>query len=127
LFLCVITFLESTANWSEKRGSLRFDKVYRNSHSTGDAILIEGGITQHDEGNPVMRTLIGFGAGSSHFDAKVNFLDNRTKTVLGDIAVDQMSWALGGMMAGTQDVKSHMELSASKIAEELKKAKVQIK
>ncbi len=63
------------------------------------------------------------GAGSSYFDAKVNIQNNVTKEMLASIDVDQMSWALGGMFAGAQDVKSHMVSSAKKIAEEVSLAK----
>jgi hypothetical protein len=96
-----------------------FDKIERNANSTESALLIDGNITQYEEGNPALRTLIGLGAGSSHFDAKVNFKDNITKELLAEIDVDQMSWALGGIMAGSQDVKSHMNSSAKKIADEV--------
>ena len=62
-------------------------------------------------------------SGSSHFDAKVCFKDNETKNILGTIDVDKQSWALGGALAGTQDVKSHMESAAEKIVSEITKAK----
>ena len=102
-----------------------FASIDRNVDSTDAALLIDGSITQYTEGNVAARMLIGFGAGSSHFDAKVYFRDNRTKQVLGEINVDQMSWALGGALAGAQDVKSHMTVAASKIANELKASKLQ--
>ncbi|WP_410520745.1 DUF4410 domain-containing protein [Candidatus Tisiphia endosymbiont of Dioctria rufipes] len=69
------------------------------------SILIDGKITKYSEGNAVMRTLIGFGAGSSRFDAKINIKDNETKKLLGSIDANKMSWALGGVIAGSQDVK----------------------
>ena len=100
-----------------------FDKIERNTNSPESALLIDGNITQYEEGNVALRTLIGLGAGSSHFDAKVNIKDNITKELLAEIDVDQMSWALGGIMAGSQDVKSHMNLSAKKIADEVAIAK----
>ena len=100
-----------------------FNNVERNSNSTSQALLIDGQITEYEEGNSALRFMVGFGAGSSHFDAKVYFKDNLTKNILGNIDVDKQSWALGGALAGTQDVKSHMESSASKIASEIAKAK----
>ncbi|MCC8368778.1 MAG: DUF4410 domain-containing protein [Rickettsia endosymbiont of Oxypoda opaca] len=100
-----------------------FNIVERNVDSTTTAILIDGKITKYNEGNAVMRTLIGFGAGSSQFDAKINIRDNETKQLLGTIDVNKMSWALGGAIAGTQDVKSHMNSAASKIADECAIAK----
>ncbi|WP_341758410.1 DUF4410 domain-containing protein [Candidatus Tisiphia endosymbiont of Ditula angustiorana] len=66
-----------------------FDKVQRNVDSTDRAILIDGKITKYSEGNAVMRTLIGFGAGSSRFDAKINIKDNETKKLLGILLVNE--------------------------------------
>jgi ribosomal silencing factor RsfS len=67
--------------------------------------------------------LLGFGAGSSRFDAKINIRDNNTKELLGSIDVNKMSWLLGGAIVGSQDVKSHMNAAASKIADECANAK----
>jgi hypothetical protein len=100
-----------------------FNQVERNVESKDNALLIDGKITKYHEGNPVMRTLVGFGVGSSKFEAKVNIRDNETKQHLGSIDVNKMSWALGGVIAGTQDVKSHMNSAASKIADECAVAK----
>ncbi|XVN40967.1 MAG: DUF4410 domain-containing protein [Rickettsia endosymbiont of Argas persicus] len=87
------------------------------------AILIDGKITKYDEGNGVMRVLIGFGAGRSHFDAKVNIRDNQTKENLGFVDVNKCSWLLGGAIAGSQDIKSHMNSAGSSIAKECNMAK----
>lgn len=100
-----------------------FAKVARNVESTDTALLIDGKITKYSEGNAVMRTMIGFGAGSSYFDAIVNISDNTTKQHLGSIDVNKMSWALGGVIAGSQDTKSHMNSAAAKIADECATAK----
>lgn len=100
-----------------------FNTVERNKNSEAQALLIDGEITEYEEGNAGLRFMIGFGAGSSHFDAKVCFKDNETKNILGTIDVDKQSWALGGALAGTQDVKSHMESAAEKIVSEITKAK----
>ena len=100
-----------------------FNKVVRNQYSTAQALLIDGEITQYEEGNPAARVILGFGAGRSHFDAKVYAKDNRTKKLLADIIVDHRSWALGGAIAGSQDVKAHMNYASSKIASEIAKAK----
>jgi hypothetical protein len=100
-----------------------FNKVERNVESTDKALLIDGKITKYSEGNPVMRTLIGFGAGSSRFDAKISIRDNATKKHLGNMDVNKMSWALGGVIAGIQDTKSHMNSAALKIADECARAK----
>lgn len=108
---------------SNIRSKNAFTKVVRNQSSTEHALLIDGEITQYDEGNTVARMLVGFGAGSSHFDAKVYAKDNSTKKTLADIKVDHHSWALGGAIAGAQDVKSHMNTASVKIASEVAKAK----
>ena len=100
-----------------------FDNVERNIYSESDALLIDGQITECEEGNSGLRLMIGFGAGSSYFNAKVYFKDNITKNILGHIDVNKQSWALGGAIAGTQDLRSHMESAASKIASEIAKAK----
>ena len=89
----------------------------------GKAVVISGKIREYKEGNAVLRTVIGFGAGSSYFDADVNFADNETGAAIGSITVDKNSWVLGGFVAGVQDVKSHMDSAAQSIAAELKKAK----
>jgi len=101
-----------------------FNTVERNViDSDQHAILIDGKIIKYDEGSSVMRTLVGFGAGRSHFDAKVNIKDNNTNKLLGIIDVNKCSWLLGGVVAGNQDVKSHMNSAASKVATECTLAK----
>jgi len=100
-----------------------FNKVERKPISTPHTIIIEGTITQCEEGNKALRTAIGLGTGISHFDATVILKDNRTKKTLGNIDVNKMSWALGGITAGMQDVDSHMESAASSIADALEEAK----
>lgn len=108
---------------TEVKAKKIFDKVERNTKYNGKALLIDGKITEYQEGSAAARMLIGLGAGSSHFDAKVNIKDNKTKKNLGEIDVNKMSWALGGAIAASQDVKSHMNSAASKIANELASAK----
>ncbi|MFY9589963.1 DUF4410 domain-containing protein [Rickettsia endosymbiont of Halotydeus destructor] len=101
-----------------------FNAVERNVvDSSQHAILIDGRVIKYDEGNGVMRMLVGFGAGRSHFDAKVNIRDNQTNKSLGLIDVNKCSWLLGGAIAGSQDIKSHMNSAASKIATECAIAK----
>jgi hypothetical protein len=102
--------------------SKAFSSVAR-SKSAGKAIVVSGKVREYKEGDAVLRGLIGFGAGSSYFDADVNFTDNQTGKPMGEITVDKNSWVLGGLAAATQDVKSHMDSAAETIAEELKKAK----
>ncbi|WP_020396657.1 DUF4410 domain-containing protein [Thiolinea disciformis] len=99
-----------------------FESVSR-EQASGKALVISGKIREYKEGNVALRALIGFGAGSSYFDADVAFSDNETGKKIGDIKVDKNSWALGGVIAATQDVASHMDSAASSIANQLKKAK----
>jgi len=99
-----------------------FQNVER-SMTEGKSILIDGDITRYEEGNPTMRLLIGFGAGSSYFDAIVNLKDAQTGEKIGDIVVDKNSWALGGGIAAAQDVNAHMQSAAETIAENLANAK----
>ncbi|WPX97232.1 DUF4410 domain-containing protein [Candidatus Bandiella euplotis] len=104
-----------------------FDEVERGGggSKTNSCLLIDGEIIKCDEGNAAARMLIGLGAGSSYFDANVFFKDSKTKEVLGEIKVSQMSWALGGALAAGQDVLSYMKAASSKIARELASAKKQ--
>lgn len=101
-----------------------YDKVLREAPESLEGVLIvTGEITRYDEGNPTMRLLIGMGAGSSYFDARVDVLDAKTKKVIGIINVDRNSWVLGGGIAMSQDVASHMDAAAERIAEEMDSAK----
>lgn len=108
---------------SSVRSKNSFKKVDRNITSEEFALLIDGKINKYEKGNAAMRTLIGFGAGSSKFNAIVDVKDNQTKKLLGRIDVSKMSWLLGGIAAGSQDVESHMDSAASKIADECTKSK----
>ena len=110
---------------SEIESKKVFNNVERNANSTNSCLLIDGKVTKCDEGNAAARMLFGFGAGSSHFDADVYIRDNKTNQILGEIKVGQMSWALGGAIAASQDVFSHIKTASSKIARELVLAKKQ--
>ncbi len=103
--------------------SKAFANVERNKNTNEKAIVIEGNITRYEEGKAALRFLVGFGAGSSNFDAKVIFKDNHTNKHLSEIIVDKQSWALGGAFAGSQDVQSHMISAAEIISNEMKLAK----
>jgi hypothetical protein len=83
------------------------------------ALLIDGDITRYRDGNAALRALIGFGAGSSYFDATVRFTDADSGRVLGTIMVDKNSWPLGGLAAAFQDGDAHMQGAAARIAEEV--------
>ena len=62
--------------------------------------------------------------GYSNFDAEVYIKDLQTGEQIGTVNVDKNSWALGGAVALTQDVRSHMVSAAKKIAADLQKAKL---
>ena len=83
------------------------------------ALVIGGEITRYKEGNAALRLIVGFGAGSSYFDATVRFVDADSGRELATIAVDKNSWPLGGALAALQDSDSHMQGAAARIAEEV--------
>lgn len=115
-------FADMIASFIRSKGA--FKTIERNvMDSEQKAILIDGKVTKYNEGSGVMRVLVGFGAGRSHFDAKVSIRDNQTRENLGLIDVNKSSWLLGGPIAGTQDIKSHMNSAADKIATECSVAK----
>ena len=64
--------------------------------------------------------MIGFGAGSSYFDAIVRFTDAATHEEIGEIKVDRNSWVLGGGYASGQTPEMYMAEAARKIASETK-------
>ena len=86
---------------------------------TGRAIRISGDITRYAKGNGALKVLVGFGAGSTHFEADVNLTDAETGTPLGQMVVDKNSWALGGAIAASQSVEDFMTRAAKKIAKDL--------
>ncbi|WP_068082828.1 DUF4410 domain-containing protein [Polycladidibacter stylochi] len=116
------------------RSTYAFQKVIRIKHAantkaeaeklTGPVAVVSGQITEFEDGNATARAMIGFGFGSSHFDADVVVSDARTGTDLGHIKVDKHSWLLGGAIASTQDARSFMPVAAQSIADELKKSKL---
>ncbi len=104
-----------------------FKEVSRNADDVdSNALVIGGNITRYAEGNAALKMMIGLGAGSTYFDAKVTFTDSVTKQQLGEVTVDKNSWALGGGLAAGQSVEHFMNQAAQKIADELADAKVVI-
>ena len=95
------------------------------SRDLGDArsVVISGEITRYAEGNPGLKLVIGFGAGSTYFDAVVRFHDSESDELLGELVVDKNSWVLGGGLAAGQSVEQFMKGAAEKIAKELAEAK----
>jgi hypothetical protein len=100
-----------------------FEKVAHVAAPQPGSLVIQGDITRCVEGSAAMRLLVGLGAGSSYFDATVQFADADTGQQLGEITVDKNSWVLGGGIASTQTVEEFMEGAAKKIAEQAARAK----
>lgn len=103
-----------------------FDEVLYNGKVQDKALLIQGAITEYEPGNAALRAMIGFGAGSSNFDADVNILDNKSKKKLASMKADKTSWALGGAIAAGQNIDVHMQDVAQKIADEITDAKLKV-
>jgi len=95
----------------------KFANVSRTGKPDADTLVINGVITKYKEGNPQLRLWIGMGAGSSFFEATVDFRDHKGGKI-GTINVDKNSWALGGAIAAGQGPQSFMDGAADKIAEE---------
>ena len=91
--------------------------------TAGPALALSGVITRYEEGNAALKFMIGFGAGSTYFDANVELVDVLEGSNLGWIKVDRNSWALGGGVAAGQTVEQFMNEAAQKIANEIEIAK----
>jgi hypothetical protein len=89
----------------------------------GKALVVSGRVTRLTEGNSALRLWIGFGAGSSYFDAEVKLSDAETGNLLGSATSGNNSWPLGGALASGQTVESFLEVSATKIATRLRNGK----
>jgi hypothetical protein len=68
--------------------------------------------------------MVGFGAGSSHFNALVKINDSETKNNFGSIFIDKDSWVLGWGFAASQTVEVFMQNSAIDIAKKISSAKM---
>ena len=113
-----IYFADCIASETKKTGG--FKSVTRGAKPDADTLVIDGTITRYAEGSAALRLMIGLGAGSSYFNAKVNFKDSQGKA-LGEVLVDKNSWVLGGALAATQTPQTYMEGAAKKIATEARK------
>lgn len=111
-------FADRIASEIKTRG--RFASVSRNAKPDANTLVIDGVITKYEEGNSMLRLFIGFGAGSSFFEADVYFRDSKG-AVIGKIKADRNSWALGGGVAAAQNPTMFMNGAADKIAEEASK------
>ncbi len=90
----------------------------------GPVLRVGGTITRLDEGNVAARAVTGF-VGQAHFEATVRFEDAVSGELLGTITVDRNSWPLpiGASTNLVQNVGFFMDGAASKIAEELHRAR----
>ncbi len=104
----------------ELKSKGQFASVTRNGKSSADTLVIDGTITNYDDGNAAMRMLVGFAAGNSNFDSTVNFRDSQGKK-LGTVNVDKNSWALGGALAAAQTADSFIPGAAKSVAKEASK------
>jgi hypothetical protein len=114
------TIADNIASELTKTG--QFTQISRSGKADQATLVIAGNIDKFDDGNAVMRFLVGFGAGSSNFDATATFTDGRSGKSLGTIVADKNSWVLGGGLAATQDAESFIP-SFSKIIDKKTAAK----
>jgi Domain of unknown function (DUF4410) len=113
-----ISFADRIATEIKKSG--KFSNVGRNGKPDANTLVIDGTITKYEEGNPSLRFWIGMGAGSSFFEADVEFHDGK-RTSIGKIKVDKNSWALGGGLAAGQTPQTCMDGATEKVAAEAAK------
>ena len=90
----------------------------RNGKAGADSLIITGDVTRYVAGNAALRALVGFGAGSSYFDADVRFIDGASGKVVGTMKADKNSWGLGGGLAAGQTPETFMKGAAKTVAEE---------
>lgn len=100
-----------------------FEQVLRDGEPGPQTLVIQGDVTKYKKGNAALRMMIGLGAGSSNFDARVAFVDGATGEELSFITVDKNSWFLGGAIAATQTADDFIDGAATKVAEETIRAK----
>ena len=113
-----VSFADRIATEIKKSG--KFSNVGRNGKPDANTLVIDGTITKYEEGKPALRLFIGMGAGSSFFEADIEFRDGKRMSI-GKIKVDKNSWALGGGVAAGQTPQTFMDGAAEKVAEEAAK------
>lgn len=114
-------FADKIAEGLKAGGS--FASVAREGEPTPTTLVIEGNVTKYKAGNRALRLMIGFGAGSANFDARVSFVDGASGSEISFITVDKNSWFLGGILAAVQTVDDFIDGAATKVAEETVRAK----
>ncbi|TAG08446.1 MAG: DUF4410 domain-containing protein [Verrucomicrobia bacterium] len=96
----------------------QFTSVSRSGKPDASTLVIGGNIDKYNDGNAALRLVVGFGAGSSEFNATATFSDGKSGKSLGTIVADKNSWALGGGIAATQDADSFIPSVSKHIAKE---------
>src|SRR5262245_22594045 len=114
-------FADRLASEIEKKAI--FQTVLRSGPEDESTLLISGNVSRYEEGSATARFLVGMGAGSSYFDASVEFRQGYTRALLGTIKADKNSWVLGGGLAAGQTPEIFMQEAAMKVANEVQKAK----
>lgn len=100
-----------------------FDKVDRNIKSDKTALLIDGDILKYQEGDEMLRSLIGFGVGGCRFAAKVYLRDNETKKIIASIDVNQVSGIIDEFEGRGIDIKSNVKNAAASVVRKCSKFK----
>lgn len=101
-----------------------FESVSRRGTAEKSTLLIGGYVTRYEEGDAGLRLWIGLGAGSSYFEALLEFRQGDTGELLGTIEVNKNSWVGGGVLAAEQTPEDFMREAAIRVAEEVRKAKI---
>jgi hypothetical protein len=96
-----------------------FESVQRNE-ALNDSLIISGKIVEYEEGNSILRALVGFGAGRSYFSSDIDLIDGNSNEKIGTIEVRRKSWLLGGQIASNQTVQVLMETSVADIVDRIK-------
>ena len=105
---------------SDAKANSRFKQVGR-SKGPGKNLLVEGEITDYNNGVASLRLWIGMGAGSAYLDGMAYFRDASSGKELGRVVIDKNSWPLGGGIAATQTADTFAEGAAKKVASEAAK------
>jgi Domain of unknown function (DUF4410) len=113
-----VSFPDLIASEIKKTG--RFSSVARNAKPDANTLVIDGVVTNYDEGSAWKRFGLGMGFGMAFLEASVNFRDSQGGSV-GVVKVDKHSYPMGGWLAAGQDTHSFMDGAADKIAEEAAK------
>ncbi len=87
----------------------------------GRTLLVDGEITNFNNGVASLRLFVGMGAGSSHLEGTAFVRDASTGKEVGRIVIDKASWPLGGVIAMSQNADKFGQGAAEKIAEEVTK------